>query len=137
LDKPEKLKGSQWSFLADLMPGKLITRSKQPRPPCGGRSRQLVSAGSARVALSAAAHEVLLIKRARFVHGKRSAPQFGSVELRDRFFSIVVVHFHESESPGPAGVSVRDNADRLDLSGLCEQALEIVFRRLKRQISYV
>jgi hypothetical protein len=113
------------------------------RPPGGGRSCQLVSTISATATLSgaslsgASAHEVLLTKRTRFVHGKRSAPQFGSVELRDRFFSIVVVHFHESESSGPAGVAVRDNADRLDLSGLCEQALEIVFRRLKRQISYV
>ena len=109
------------------------------RPPgAGGRSRQLVSTVSATATLSgAAAHKVLPTKRTRFVHRKRSALQFSSVELRDRFFSIVVAHFHESESPGPAGVAVRDYADRFDLSGLCEQALEIVFRRLKRQISYV
>jgi hypothetical protein len=63
--------------------------------------------------------------------------ELSSVELRDRFFSIVVVDFNESESPGPASVAIRDDADRFDLSGLCEQAFEIVFRRLKRQISYV
>jgi hypothetical protein len=97
---------------------------------------QLVPAASATLS-GVAAHEVLPDKRTRFVHRKRSAFQFSSVELRDRFFSIVVAHFHEPKSSGPAGVAVRDNSDRFDLSGLCEQALEIVFRRLKRQISYV
>ena len=62
--------------------------------------------------------------------------QLSSVELRNRFFSIVVAHFHKTEAPRPTGVTVSDDADRFDLSGLCEQAWRFVFRRLKRQISY-
>jgi hypothetical protein len=104
----------------------------------GGRSRQSVSAISATATLSGTAdYEVPPGKRTRFVHRQCSALQFSSIELRDRFFSSVVAHLHKSESPGPAGVAVRDNADRFDLSGLRKQGREVIFRRLKRQISYI
>jgi hypothetical protein len=79
--------------------------------------------------------EVLSLNRTRFVYRECSAVKRGSVELCNRFFSITVAHFHKTESPGAAGVAISDDADRFDLTGLCEQAVEIVFRRLKRQIS--
>ncbi len=75
--------------------------------------------------------------RTRFVHRQRATVQVGPVELRDGFFGITVGHFHETEPSRTARVTIRDDAYRFHLASLCKQAVEVVFRRLKRQISYV
>ena len=85
--------------------------------------------------MAATVHKVPSNKRTRLVYRECSAMELSSVELRNRFFSIVVAHFHKTEALRPTGVTVSNDADRFDPSGLYEQAREIVFRRLKRQVS--
>src|SRR5262249_59049037 len=60
-----------------------------------------------------------------------------AVEGRDRLLGLVLVlHFYESESAGPAGVAVGHDASAVDGAVSFKEAPDRVFRRVEFQVSY-
>lgn len=96
----------------------------------------LVAASAASVTPSSAS-EILLNHGACFIDSQRSTVVFGTVQARDRLFSVLLVHRDKTESLRTACVAIRDDGHSFDRAECREEIAEVVLRCLKGQISYV
>src|SRR5690349_10216651 len=85
-------------------------------------------------ATAAATAKVSLDHGLGFINGQHSSVQLGTAELSNRLVRAVR-HCHEPKAFGSACFAVRDDGDRFNRAVLCKCIIEIVFRRLERQIS--
>ena len=79
-------------------------------------SRRLVLTATA----TATAAEVLLNHRTRFIDCERPTVRFGPIQLGDCLLGAIVTHCHKIETPGSAGVTAGNDADRLHLAEAAE-----------------
>ena len=94
------------------------------------------TAPAAAVAPSAAETAAIFL-RARFIDGKVAAVQFLAIQGADGALRFGIAgHLDESESLGPAGVTVGNDADALNGSVLFEQRTNRVFGGPKAEVSY-
>jgi hypothetical protein len=78
-----------------------------------------------------------LFLRTRFVDLERSAPDFFSVESRDRFFGFIRIrHFYESEASRTSGLPIGHYAHPLNRSMRFEQRSKFGFCRAVGKVSY-
>ena len=103
-----------------------------PAVAAAATAATIISAASA---ATAAATELPLDHRTSFVHRQRPATEFGAVQLLDCGIGIVVAHFDKTEALRSASGPIGNDAHRLHSSALCEQSIEITFRRIERQIT--
>jgi hypothetical protein len=87
-------------------------------------------------AASTFAREVSLHERFGFVDGQLSTVELRSAQLRNGFGGIVVAHRDKTETFRAARLAIRDDAGGLYGANLIEEAGEIIFCRVERQISY-
>jgi len=79
-----------------------------------------------------------LFARARFVHGQGASLHFLAVEgVHGGIRLGAVVHGHERETAGAACRAIHHQRNVGDFAVLFEHVLEIILRRLKREITYV
>jgi len=111
---------------------------KPPEAACYGVLPAIATAAAAATATTAATTTTAIVARTGFVYIEATALQLGPVQTCNGCGRLFLAgHFDKRETASFAGILVCDDFRTRDLAEFGKGSTKIVFRRVKRQISYV